>query len=75
MIRQYFIPESIWPQVVAIDAAENVAVQPSQVGQYRAIAGVLADGVLTISSSSGPNDFDLTAYTPITPSNFDLEQV
>lgn len=52
MIKQYFIPTGIFSQVIEVDAAAGVGVAPATNGTYRAIAGVLADGTLTVATDT-----------------------
>jgi hypothetical protein len=49
MTKQYFIPTAIFSQVIEVDATAGVGVAPAIAGDYRAIAGVLAAGTLTVS--------------------------
>jgi hypothetical protein len=49
MVKQYFIPTADFANVIEVDAAAGVGVAPTTPGTYRAIAGVLASGELTVS--------------------------
>lgn len=48
-IKQYFVPEALWDQVIAIEATAGQRVAPQKAGTYRAIAGMLAPGTLSIA--------------------------
>lgn len=52
MLKQFFIPVSLWPQIISIPATQGQAVRPTQPGEYRAIAGVDADGTLTVDEAA-----------------------
>lgn len=51
-IKQYFIPNALFGDVIEVEAAEGVGVAPSVPGTYRAVAGVLAAGTLTVEEAA-----------------------
>ena len=50
MVKQYFIPAAT--TIIELDAAEGVAVKPTVPGTYKAIAGVMAAGELTVADTA-----------------------
>ncbi|PZR00778.1 MAG: hypothetical protein DI533_09690 [Cereibacter sphaeroides] len=49
MVKQYFIPAST--AITEVDAAAGVVVKPGLPGTYRAIAGVMAEGTLSVEET------------------------
>ncbi|MCF1707872.1 LamG domain-containing protein [Tabrizicola sp. J26] len=50
MVKQYFIPATT--TIIEMDAAEGAAVKPSSPGTYKAIAGIMAEGDLTVADTA-----------------------
>ena len=72
MVKQYFIPATT--TVIEMDAAEGVAVKPTAPGTYKAIAGIMAAGELTvvdtavdvIASVTGPAAYSVAQRRTVT---------
>lgn len=54
--KQHFLPAALVSQIRSIDAAAGEQLAPSELGDYVAIAGVLADGVARVFEEADPED-------------------
>lgn len=54
--KQHFMPAALLSQIRSIDAAAGEQLAPSELGDYVAIAGVLADGVARVFEEADPDD-------------------